>query len=172
MDLQGAASACVSNPTCRGFQICWSFPISSGYYYQNAVIRLKAGPQAPLNISAALQNPYCSIYVLRSGAASAPNSGTGGYSLSQASNASAIASAAASLNQGSGRRLSQASGEASHRSLCFSSSSSLLLACFNCMLFALTIQWHLISRWEGIRKSYQTWKSLAHQIQLRCRRHL
>lgn len=111
ISLQAAASACVSNPTCRGFQICWSFPISSNYFQQNAVIRLKAGPQAPLNISGALQNPYCSIYVLKAGAASAPNSGDGGYSLSQANNASAIAAAAAGLSPGTGRRLAQITGD-------------------------------------------------------------
>ena len=112
--LQGAASACFSNPTCRGFQICWNFPVSANYYQENAVIRLKAGPQAPLNISGALQNPYCSIYVLRSGAATAPNSGAGGYSLSQASNASAITAAEASLASGTGRRLAQVAGEFLH----------------------------------------------------------
>lgn len=103
--LQGAAAACIANPVCRGFQICWSFPVSADYFRQTAVIRLKAGPVAPLNISSALQNPYCSVYVLKAGAASSPNAGTGGYSLRDATNASAIGSAAQQLAGGSGRRL-------------------------------------------------------------------
>lgn len=80
-------------------------------YKQRAVIRLKAGPEAPLNISRALQNPYCSIYVLRAGAAATPNSGAGGYSLTAATNTTAITSALMNLNQGTGRKLLQASGE-------------------------------------------------------------
>lgn len=101
----GAAAACLNNPICRGFQVCWSFPAASTYN-QQANVRLKAGPQAPLNITGALQNPYCSVYVLKAGAASAPNSGQGGYSLKDTTNATAINSAAQAL-VGAGRRMLQ-----------------------------------------------------------------
>jgi hypothetical protein len=106
--IQGAAAACLNNPICRGFQVCWSFPAASTYN-QQANVRLKAGPQAPLNITGALQNPYCSVYVLKAGAASAPNSGQGGYSLKDTTNATAINSAAQAL-VGAGRRMLQTGG--------------------------------------------------------------
>lgn len=106
--LQGGALACLNNPICRGFQICWPFPTAAASYSPTAVIRMKAGAQAPLNTSAALQNPYCSIYVLRSGAASAPNDGSGGYSLREAQNITAVSTAAQQVLSGStGRKLQQ-----------------------------------------------------------------
>jgi len=106
--LQGAAAACLNNPICRGFQICWPFPAAS-VYDQLANVRLKAGPEAPLYITDALQNPYCSVYVLKAGAASAPNDGQGGYSLKDTTNVTAINSATQALI-GSGRKLLQTGG--------------------------------------------------------------
>lgn len=102
--VQGGALACLNNPICRGFQICWAFPTGSDIYSQAGIIRLKAGAQAPLNVTSSLQNPYCSVYVLKSGTASSPNSGQSGYSLRDASNITAVSAAANKI----GRRLKQA----------------------------------------------------------------
>lgn len=113
---RGGASACLNNPLCRGFQICWAFPAASTTYKQQPLgnVRLKAGPQAPLNITGAYQNPYCSVYVLKAGGASAPNSGDGGYSLKAATNTSALNAASEALNSaGTGRKLLQAGPDGS-----------------------------------------------------------
>ena len=105
--MQGGAQACFENEICRGFQICWSFPTPSAKtYMESGIIRLKAGAEAPLNISGAALNPYCGVYVLTTGAASAPNSGADGYSLPTSGESKAQQAAEADLN--TGRRLRQA----------------------------------------------------------------
>ena len=105
--MQGGAQACFGNEICRGFQLCWSFPTPSAEtYMERGIIRLKAGAEAPLNISGAALNPYCSAYVLTTGAASAPNSGQAGYSLPTSGESKAQHTAEANLN--TGRRLRQA----------------------------------------------------------------
>ena len=61
--VQGGGAACLNNPVCRGFQICWAYPVWGSAYQQSAVIRLKGG-LGPLNTTAGLQNPYCSVYTI------------------------------------------------------------------------------------------------------------
>ena len=86
--VQGGAAACLNNPVCRGYQICWSFPVWGSSYQDSAIIRMKGG-LGPLNVSSALQNPYCSIYTIEDDVYNNPNGTNHQYALRNAYNGTA-----------------------------------------------------------------------------------
>nr|QOL01138.1 putative extracellular protein CSOL_061 [Pseudococcomyxa simplex] len=60
-DVTAAQEACDANERCKGFQFCFRSTAQSSI--SAARIRLKGAIAGPLNLTNAMFNPYCSIYV-------------------------------------------------------------------------------------------------------------
>ncbi|CAL8470071.1 g9613 [Coccomyxa elongata] len=74
-DVTAAAQACDADERCKGFQFCFRSTAQSSS--AAARIRLKGAIAGPLNLTTAMFNPYCSIYVTEDPDRAAANTSTG-----------------------------------------------------------------------------------------------